>query len=1115
MDHRVTKLIAENEHLKQTYKQLYDSIKPARIRSKEQCDDLINQVNIKSVEISDLNARLQEKVLVITALKNDLRKLKGKDLADNVVTQHTIDPEMLKTDVEYLNPRLLNNRSVHSNYIKHTQEEAVILREIVEQGKSQNPLNTSLDSACKYTKQIQELLVLIGQTCPRFNNSSEKLVAVTPKNKDKRVRFTKPVTSSRYIITKTAYTSNIVSNKPMLSSTGVKPSTSASGSQPSCNTKKDKIRQTPTSTQKNKVEAHPRKVKSSLKNKDCVVEPKGTAHVQNSKLNANSELKCVKGNGCMLYNNHDLCVLDFINNVNARNKSKSVMKSSKRKVWKPTGKVFTNIRYIWRPTGRTFTIVGNACPLTRITITTEVPRRKPPALENETPKLVVTLVYSRKPKKSKTNVPISNSKVVQIILWYLDSGRSKHMTGDRSPLTNFVNKFLVTVKFGNDHVAKILGYGDYHIGNVTILRVYYVEGLGYNLFSVGQFCDSNLEVAFRQHTCFIRNLEGVYLLTGSRGNNLYTLSLGDMMASSPISGHGLVRGLPKLNFEKDHLCSACAMGKSKKKAHKPKSEDTNQEKLYLLHMDLYGPMRVTCVNDTLTAELERYKEQVKVLNEGQNVDLTCKDNVSDSCAQSVEIDRLKQTLSEYLKEKESLMQKVSLFKDDFKKEESRNIDREITLENRIKQLDNIVFKRNQSAQTVHVLMKPQFFYDHTTKQALGFQNPFYLKKAQQLEPKLYVGDIIEKTNPIVIPDSEETLMLAEESRSKMFLKQKDPIMLEKKVNTTPVDYAALNQLYKDFETRFVPQTELSAKQAFWSQNSVNSLEPILSSSPTIVDVPKELLKVSMANTSLKKLKPHLAGFDMVVKERTTPIAITKDIVNIIVNSSVNNPSVTVHECEKCLQLETELQTDFIEKEIYDKLFKGFTTLEKHCISLEVYSQLNQEIFHRDNSVSNQSAPSFDQLFELNELKAQSQVKDTVIKKLKERIKALSRKKNENKIKQELEEIKIINIELDHRVTKLIAENEHLKQTYKQLYVSIKPARKVLVITALKNDLRKLKGKDLADNAVTQHTIDPEMLKIDVEYLNPRLLNNRSVHSNYIKHTQEEATILREIVEQGK
>ncbi|GJV73214.1 retrovirus-related pol polyprotein from transposon TNT 1-94 [Tanacetum coccineum] len=356
--------------------------------------------------------------------------------------------------------------------------------------------------------------------------------------------------------------------------------------------------------------------------------------------------------------------------------------------------------------------------------------------------------------------------------------------------------------------------------------------------------------------------------------------------------------------------------------------------------------------DALILSLERYKEQVKVLNEGQNVDFKSKDNISDSCAQSVEIDHLKQTLSEHLKEKESLMQMVTLLKNDFKKEESRNIDREIALEKRIKQLDNIVFKRDQSAQTVHMLTKPQFFYDHTTKQALGFQNPFYLKKAQQLEPKLYVGDIIEKTNPIVIPDSEETLMLAEESRSKMLLKQMDPIMLEKK-------------------------------------NSVISTEPTISRRPTIVEVPKELPKVSMVNTSLKKLKHHLAGFDVVVKERTTPTAITeglwgfehtkacfrdeiipfvkalkdlfntfnqylvdelsevqnvfhqmeqaveqhhlesktfevkmnqvlnenerhleqvinKDIVNVIMNSSADIASVNLHECEKCLKLKTEL-----------------------------------------------------------------------------------------------------------------------------------------------------------------------------------------------------------------
>ncbi|GKB35434.1 retrovirus-related pol polyprotein from transposon TNT 1-94, partial [Tanacetum coccineum] len=131
-------------------------------------------------------------------------------------------------------------------------------------------------------------------------------------------------------------------------------------------------------------------------------------------------------------------------------------------------------------------------------------------------------------------------------------------------------------------------------------------------------------------------------------------------------------------------------------------EQMNNQVVYCTKINLENKS----INDTLTVELERYKEQVKVLKEGHNVDLRSNNNVSDSSAQSVEIDRLKQTLSEHLKEKESLIQIVTLLKNDFKKEESRNIDREIALEKKIKQLDNIVFKRDQSSKTVHMLTKP-------------------------------------------------------------------------------------------------------------------------------------------------------------------------------------------------------------------------------------------------------------------------------------------------------------------------------------------------------------------------------------------------------------------------
>ncbi|GJR79452.1 retrovirus-related pol polyprotein from transposon TNT 1-94 [Tanacetum coccineum] len=240
--------------------------------------------------------------------------------------------------------------------------------------------------------------------------------------------------------------------------------------------------------------------------------------------------------------------------------------------------------------------------LTRITTTTEVPLRKPTALENETPKPVVTLVYSRKPRKSKTNVPVSKSKVLKSV-----SANKKEPSQSWGSIVSDVpsssldecrSSKLFSVKFRNDHVAKILGYGDYQIGNVTISRVYYVEGLGHNLFSVGQFCDSNLEVAFRQHTCFIRNLEGVDLLTGSRGNNLYTLSLGDMMASSPICL------LSKASKTKSWLIATDVLihlnfvkwAKSKKKPTTLNQKTTNQENLYLLDMDLYGLMHVASVN---------------------------------------------------------------------------------------------------------------------------------------------------------------------------------------------------------------------------------------------------------------------------------------------------------------------------------------------------------------------------------------------------------------------------------------------------------------------------------------------------------------------------------------
>ncbi|GKB38424.1 retrovirus-related pol polyprotein from transposon TNT 1-94 [Tanacetum coccineum] len=307
--------------------------------------------------------------------------IKGKEMVENaaqIPIATIIAPGMFKLDLDPLASRLLKNRDAHIDYLKYTQEQADILQGIVKQAKAKQPLDNVVDFACKNAKQIQELLVYVLNTCPNATKPSEKLLVVTPINKVKKVRFSKPLTSSSNIHKQVESSKTPESNKPVLPSIGLKSSTSVSRSQPTSNTKNDRISQTPSSNMKNKVEAQ-------------------------------------------------------LRTVNLRN---------------------------------------------------------------------------------------------------------------HFQLMNFVSKFLGTVRFRNDQIAKIMGYGDCQLRNVTISRLYYVEGLRHNLFSIGQFCDSDLEVSFTEK----------------------------------------------------HLLNSEFRRKRKKSSHQSKAEDTNQEKLYLLDMDLCGAIHVENIN---------------------------------------------------------------------------------------------------------------------------------------------------------------------------------------------------------------------------------------------------------------------------------------------------------------------------------------------------------------------------------------------------------------------------------------------------------------------------------------------------------------------------------------
>nr|GEU31303.1 integrase, catalytic region, zinc finger, CCHC-type, peptidase aspartic, catalytic [Tanacetum cinerariifolium] len=193
------------------------------------------------------------------------------------------------------------------------------------------------------------------------------------------------------------------------------------------------------------------------------------------------------------------------------------------------------------------------------------------------------------------------------------------MTGNLKLLCNFVEKYLGTVWFGNDQFGLFLGYGDLIQGNITIKRVYYVEGLNQNQFLVGQLCDADLEVAFRKSTCFIRDLKENDLLTDNRRSDLYTIFLPDTSSPTPfyfmakasptqawlwhrrlshlnfnttnlLSNKDIMNGLPKLKYVKDQLVLSCELGKAKKSSFKTKTVLSSKGRLHLPHMDLCGPM---------------------------------------------------------------------------------------------------------------------------------------------------------------------------------------------------------------------------------------------------------------------------------------------------------------------------------------------------------------------------------------------------------------------------------------------------------------------------------------------------------------------------------------------
>nr|GEZ80144.1 hypothetical protein [Tanacetum cinerariifolium] len=476
-----------------------------------------------------------------------------------------------------------------------------ILENLLKVGKTNalsNPVTSNSVSTPQESKSVNNDKV-IAPGMFRINPSK------TPNTVSASTR-TKPITVSQPpVITK----KNVNSNLNGLSSTGVD-NTKTRRPQPRSNIKLDRVPSASKSSQrKNKeaeVEEHHRNLLLSKNNKHI------SSACNNIKIDSQDVISkvvyttCKK---CLISVNHDKCWHTYVNGKNSRGKKQKAKVSFKEnqikyqpKVTKPkkvgfierlatpkTSKPRSLLR--WSPTGRTFDLNG---------------------------KIITSSKFESQSDCSKSDNACTSNPVEPTI---------KRFPNATFSLVGYSDLFMFmgTVRFGNDHVAAILGFGDLQWGNILITRVYFVEGLGHNLFSVGQFCDSDLEVAFRRDACFVRNLEGVDLLKRDRLTNLYTINLNEMASASPIclmarasstkswlwhqrlshlnfdtindlARNDLVAGLLKFKYHKEHLCPSCEQGKSKRASHPPKLVPNSRQRLHLLHMDLCGPMRIASIN---------------------------------------------------------------------------------------------------------------------------------------------------------------------------------------------------------------------------------------------------------------------------------------------------------------------------------------------------------------------------------------------------------------------------------------------------------------------------------------------------------------------------------------
>ncbi|GJV95299.1 retrovirus-related pol polyprotein from transposon TNT 1-94 [Tanacetum coccineum] len=484
------------------------------------------------------------------------------------------------------------------------------------------------------------------------------------------------------------------------------------------------------------------------------------------------------------------------------------------------------------------------------------------------------------------------------------------------------------------------------------------------------------------------------------------------------------------------------------------------------------------INESLAAELERYKEQIKLFKERKQFDLNDREKYIYGQLRKVIVEKnakgadfenrihsLKQQLNETVKSHKTLSTMVDVLKIESKVKEDKYLNEIIELEKQKKALDNVIYKMCQSTQTMHMLTKPQAFYDETHKTVLGYQNPLDLSQAQRKVPALYCGNTIVKQHATLsVIDTEETLKLAEESRLKMHAKQNDPIVQENKVNIAHIDYVALNKLSE----HFVPQKQLSTKQAFWLPISkpVSDIPPV-QPEPVLKEISRELPIISLDKDSFNKMRSHVNDFENVV------IAHTKV-------TGQNEGSWGFEHIWKAFDKDVKPFVKTLKEKTFEIKEKELLLENDRLLEL----LLSQDLVY---TVVNSLAKIIDY----------QRMEKSFLDEYSERVKLKAKLSKKMKWLKRLFMMNFQNDVPDWK-TDLEANNNS--------------------ISKLKDHIATLKGKGVSECDKSKNiskVIAPGMYKIDLEPLSPKLLKNKEAHVDYLKHTHENANTLREIVEQAR